>query len=41
MGLRRSEIVGLKYSDIDHKRKMIHIQRQLGVNPDIQKDMSF
>lgn len=39
MGLRRSEIVGLKYSDIDYKRKMIHIQRQLGVNPDIQKDM--
>lgn len=37
MGLRRSEIVGLKYSDIDYERKCIYIQRQLGVNPEVNK----
>ena len=33
MGLRRSEIIGLKYSDIDYKRKTLHVQRQLGSDP--------
>ena len=32
MGLRKSEILGLKYSDIDFQQKTIHIQRQLGRN---------
>lgn len=30
MGLRKSEILGLKYSDINFQQKTIHIQRQLG-----------
>ena len=30
MGLRKSEILGLKYSDVDFLQKTIHIQRQLG-----------
>ena len=30
MGLRRSEIIGLKYSDIDHSNRTIHVARQLG-----------
>ncbi len=30
MGLRRSEIIGLKYSDIDHVKRTIRIERQLG-----------
>ena len=30
MGLRKSEILGLKYSDINFHQKTIHIQRQLG-----------
>lgn len=30
MGLRKSEILGLKYSDVDFQQKTIHIQRQLG-----------
>ena len=38
MGLRRSEIIGLKYSDIDYERKLIYIQRQLGVDPEIAKE---
>lgn len=38
MGLRRSEIIGLKYSDIDYERKWIYIQRQLGVNPETDKE---
>lgn len=33
MGLRRSEIIGLKYSDIDYQRKTLHVQRQLGSDP--------
>ncbi len=33
MGLRKSEINGLKYTDIDFVRRKIHIQRQLGVMP--------
>ena len=30
MGLRRSEIIGLKYSDIDYNSRTLHVQRQLG-----------
>lgn len=30
MGLRRGEIIGLKYEDIDFHNKTIHIRRQLG-----------
>lgn len=30
MGLRKSEILGLKYSDVDFVHRTIHIQRQLG-----------
>ena len=30
MGLRKSEILGLKYSDIDLAHRTLHIQRQLG-----------
>lgn len=33
MGLRRGEIIGLKYGDIDFRKKTIHIQRQLGKLP--------
>ena len=36
MGLRKSEILGLKYSDIDYSRQTIHVQRQLGT--DLSKD---
>ncbi len=32
MGLRKSEILGLKHSDVDFQKKTIHIQRQLGRN---------
>ena len=38
MGLRKSEIRGLKYSDIDYSRQTIHIKRQLG--KDLSKDQS-
>lgn len=30
MGLRKSEILGLKYSDIDYTRQTLYVQRQLG-----------
>lgn len=30
MGLRRGEILGLKYSDVDFGNHTIHITRQLG-----------
>ena len=30
MGLRKSEILGLKYSDIDFTRQTLYVQRQLG-----------
>ena len=33
MGLRKQEINGLKFSDVDFVNKKIHIQRQLGVDP--------
>lgn len=37
MGMRRGEIVGLKYTDIDYETKTIHVQRQLGKNHNIEK----
>lgn len=30
MGLRRGEIVGLKYSDVDYVNQELHVQRQIG-----------
>ena len=30
MGLRRSEIIGVKYSDIDYINRTLHVERQLG-----------
>lgn len=38
MGLRKQEISGLKFSDVDFVNKKIHIQRQLGVNPKKSKE---
>ena len=32
MGLRKSEVLGLKYSDVDFSHKTLHIQRQLGMD---------
>ena len=39
MGLRISEINGLKYSDIDFVHRKIKIQRQLGVNPNSTEEI--
>lgn len=38
MGLRRSEIIGLKYSDIDVFTGTLHVQRQLGSDPHKDKN---
>ena len=38
MGLRRSEILGLKYSDVDFLHRKLRVQRQLGVDPNKSKD---
>lgn len=38
MGLRRSEIIGLKYSDIDYIDHTLKIERQLGVRMGTSKD---
>lgn len=38
MGLRRGEIVGLKYSDVDFENRQLSIQRQLGVLPESVKE---
>ena len=38
MGLRKQEINGLKYSDVDFVNKKIHICRQLGVQANSNKD---
>lgn len=35
MGLRKSEINGLKYDDVDYNNRMLHIKRQLGVKPNM------
>lgn len=38
MGLRKQEINGLKYSDIDFVNGKLYVQRQLGVDPDVNKE---
>lgn len=38
MGLRRSEIIGVKYSDIDYINQTMTIERQLGKSIDVQKE---
>ena len=38
MGLRRSEILGLKYSDIDYDTHTIRVERQLGRLPGSKKE---
>ena len=38
MGLRRSEIIGLKYSDVDFLHRTLKVQRQLGIDPNKSKD---
>ncbi len=37
MGLRRGEMLGVKYSDIDYINRTLKVQRQLGVVPNTQK----
>lgn len=37
MGLRKSEINGLKYTDIDYIRRKIKVTRQLGIKPNTLK----
>ena len=38
MGLRRGEINGLKYSDVDYINRKLKIQRQLGIKPNSKKE---
>ncbi len=38
MGLRRGEINGLKYSDVDYIHRKLHVQRQLGKKPNTEKE---
>ena len=38
MGLRRGEIIGLKYTDIDFVNRTLHVKRQLGIAPLSQKE---
>ncbi len=38
MGLRKSEILGLKYSDIDYIHRTIKVQRQLGIKANTNKN---
>lgn len=38
MGLRKSEINGVKYSDIDYIRRKLRIERQLGIKPNSKKE---
>ena len=38
LGLRKQEINGLKYSDIDFINRKLHLQRQLGVDPKKSKE---
>lgn len=40
MGLRRSEINGLKYSDIDYINRTLRVERQLGL-PDPEQERLF
>lgn len=37
MGLRRGEMLGVKYSDIDYINRTLKVQRQLGIVPNTQK----
>lgn len=37
-GLRRSEIIGVKYSDIDYINRTLHVERQLGKVPMSKKE---
>lgn len=39
MGLRRSEINGLKYADINYEKHTLKIQRQLGEDPDLDPQL--
>ena len=39
MGLRRGEILGLKYSDVDFLHRKLTINRQLGVDPKKDKNI--
>lgn len=38
MGLRRGEINGLKYSDVDYIHRKFYVQRQLGKKPNTEKE---
>jgi integrase len=38
MGLRRGEINGLKYSDVDYIHRKLKVQRQLGKKPNTEKE---
>lgn len=38
MGLRKQEINGIKYSDIDFINRKLYIQRQLGIDPNKSKE---
>lgn len=39
-GLRKGEILGLKFGDIDFEKESVHIQRQITANPIIPKGQS-
>lgn len=38
MGLRKSEINGVKYTDIDYIRRKLRIERQLGIKPNTKRE---
>lgn len=38
MGLRRSEIIGVKYSDVDFINHTLNVQRQLGIRSGTTKE---
>lgn len=38
MGLRRGEIYGVKYSDVNYINRMLCVQRQLGIKPSSNKE---
>ncbi|MBR3600916.1 MAG: site-specific integrase [Lachnospiraceae bacterium] len=40
MGLRCSEIIGLKYSDVDFMRQKLSVERQLGRDKNISKEIA-
>lgn len=37
MGLRRSEIIAVKYSDVDYVNRTLRVERQLGIIPNSEK----